>query len=46
MGPKVEAAVRFVEDRGRPAVIGSLDAVVDAVHGRSGTRVVPDGDRS
>jgi carbamate kinase len=43
MGPKVEAAVRFVEERGRPAVIGSLDAVVDAVHGRSGTRVVPDG---
>lgn len=42
MGPKVEAALRFTEQQRRPAIIASLDGVVAAVHGRSGTRVVPD----
>jgi carbamate kinase len=37
MGPKVEAAVRFVEAGGRRAVITSLAHIADAVHGGAGT---------
>jgi carbamate kinase len=39
MGPKVEAAVRFVGRGDRLAVIAALDDVVAAVHGEAGTRV-------
>ena len=39
MGPKVEAAVRFVESGGRRAVITSLEKIEEAVHGRAGTVV-------
>ena len=42
MGPKVEAAVRFVEDGGARAVITSLEQIGDAVHGRAGTVVEPE----
>jgi len=41
MGPKVEAAVRFVSrGTGRRAVIAALDHARDAVEGRSGTQVI------
>jgi carbamate kinase len=40
MGPKVEAARRFVERTGGRAIIAGLDAAVDAMHGRAGTQVV------
>ena len=39
MGPKVEAACRFVEGGGRRAVITSLDRIADAVTGTAGTVV-------
>jgi carbamate kinase len=39
MGPKVEAACRFVERTGGRAVIAALDQAVDAVRGTVGTRV-------
>jgi len=42
MGPKVDAACRFVENGGRRAVITNLDNIVDAVTGESGTVVVAD----
>lgn len=42
MGPKAEAAARFVERTGRLAAIGHLDAAHEIVHGRSGTLVRPD----
>ena len=42
MGPKVDAACRFVERGGRYAVISNLDNIVDAVAGTSGTVVVPE----
>ena len=42
MGPKVEAACRFVRTTGRTAVITDLDSIVDAVAGRAGTVVLPD----
>ena len=41
MGPKVDAACRFVEQGGQRAVITSLDQIVDAVTGAAGTVVVP-----
>ena len=41
MGPKVDAACRFVERGGRYAVISNLDNIVDAVDGNAGTVVVP-----
>jgi carbamate kinase len=40
MGPKVEAALRFVETIDRDAIICSLDQLVAAVAGRAGTRIV------
>jgi carbamate kinase len=40
MGPKVEAALRFVEDGGGEAVISSLTAAARALAGETGTRVV------
>jgi carbamate kinase len=39
MGPKVEAACRFVEAGGDLAVIASLDRIADAAAGRAGTVV-------
>ncbi len=39
MGPKVEAACRFVESGGRFAAICTLDAIAEAAHGRAGTVV-------
>jgi carbamate kinase len=43
MGPKVEAAARFVERTGNRAVIGSLDELDELLAGRAGTQVVADG---
>jgi len=40
MGPKVEAACRFVDATGRTAAIGALDQATAIVEGRAGTRVV------
>jgi len=41
MGPKVEAAFRFVEATGGRAAIGSLDHIQQIVDGEMGTQVVP-----
>lgn len=41
MGPKVEAACRFVETTGRRAVIGRLDDAANLLSGASGTVVEP-----
>jgi len=40
MGPKVRAILRFYEHGGREGVISSLDHVLDAVEGKTGTRLV------
>ena len=37
MGPKVEAALRFVEAGGPRSVITSLDRIGEALEGRAGT---------
>ena len=41
MGPKVEAARRFVERTGKRAAIGSLEQIEQIVDGSAGTQVVP-----
>jgi carbamate kinase len=41
MGPKVEAACRFVERTGRVARIGSLEHAGQVLAGASGTKVLP-----
>ena len=42
MGPKVEAAIQFVEKTGKRAVIGSLEDIEKIVAGQAGTNVVSD----
>lgn len=42
MGPKVEAAIRFLEAGGRRVVITSLDTAVPALRGETGTHIVQD----
>ena len=41
MGPKVAAAVRFVEHTGKRAAIGALTDIAAVVNGDAGTQVVP-----
>jgi carbamate kinase len=41
MGPKVEAALRFVEATGKPAAIGSLEDIEKIVDHAAGTTVFP-----
>jgi carbamate kinase len=41
MGPKIEAAIEFVEAGGCEAIITSLPSARAALDGRAGTRVVP-----
>jgi carbamate kinase len=40
MGPKVGAAVEFLEHGGRRAVICALDDAPEALQGRAGTSIV------
>ena len=40
MGPKVDAAARFVEATGKRAAIGALADIEQIVAGRAGTSVV------
>jgi len=39
MGPKVKAAIRFVEHGGRVAIIASLNHALEALEGKSGTTI-------
>ena len=41
MGPKVLAAIKFLEHGGKRAIIASLDRAVKAIKGKSGTQVIP-----
>jgi carbamate kinase len=44
MGPKVEAAIKFIEGGGKRAIIASLNDALPALRGEAGTHVVPDGE--
>lgn len=41
MGPKIEAARRFVSETGKAAAIGNLFQAADVLAGRAGTAIVP-----
>lgn len=42
MGPKVRAAIRFLEAGGERAIITSLGEVLEALEGRAGTTIIKD----
>ena len=44
MGPKIEAACRFVESSDKRAVIGSLDQIEAMLSGAAGTQITTDGE--
>lgn len=41
MGPKIEAAVDFIRNGGKRAIICSIDSIAKAVAGESGTEIIP-----
>lgn len=41
MGPKIEAALRYLDGGGREVIITSIECLHDALHGTAGTRIVP-----
>jgi carbamate kinase len=42
MGPKVDAALRFLDQGGKRVIITSLEKAVPALRGETGTHIVPD----
>lgn len=42
MGPKIEAAISFIEQGGEECIITSTERVADALEGRAGTHIVAD----
>jgi carbamate kinase len=42
MGPKIEAAVKYLEQFDGAVVITSLESTFEAVQGQAGTRIVRD----
>jgi carbamate kinase len=40
MGPKIKACIRFLEWGGKEAIVTSLDKAVDALEGKTGTRIM------
>ncbi len=41
MGPKIEAAIEFLESGGKKVVISSVDKMSEAIAGRTGTEIIP-----
>ena len=41
MGPKIEAAIEFLENGGKKVIITSHDRLMESVSGETGTRIVP-----
>ena len=42
MGPKIDAAIQFLEGGGRHVMIGQLAKIMSILQGRTGTHIVPD----
>jgi carbamate kinase len=40
MGPKIEAAIQFMQSGGKRAIITSIEAIEEAVAGRAGTEII------
>jgi carbamate kinase len=45
MGPKIQAAIRFLEGGGKRVIIGQLEEAMEALSGESGTQIVCDDDK-
>ena len=41
MGPKIESAIDFLESGGKRVIITSVEKLVEAIEGKTGTRIVP-----
>ncbi len=41
MGPKIQAAINFIKFGGKRVVISSIEKMVDAVYGKTGTIIIP-----
>jgi carbamate kinase len=41
MGPKIEAAISFLSDRGQAVVITSPENILAALEGHQGTTILP-----
>jgi len=41
MGPKIKAAINFLESGGNKVIITSIEKSVEAVHGKAGTTILP-----
>jgi carbamate kinase len=39
MGPKIQSALRFLQNGGAEVIITSFEHLFDAVHGRTGTHI-------
>jgi carbamate kinase len=42
MGPKIEAAIRFLDGGGKRAIIAHLEEALPALRGEAGTHIIPD----
>jgi carbamate kinase len=42
MGPKIEAAISFLESGGKEVIITSMDKAKQAILGKAGTRIIKD----
>ena len=40
MGPKIQAAINFIEEGGKEVVISSIEKMTDAADGKTGTKIV------
>lgn len=41
MGPKIRAVIRFIEEGGKSALITSPEKILEAIEGKTGTRILP-----
>jgi carbamate kinase len=41
MGPKIDAALRYLRAGGHEVIITSIEKLHDALEGKAGTRIVP-----
>ena len=46
MGPKIEAAILFLQKGGKNVIITSIDKLQDAIAGKTGTRIVANSENS
>jgi carbamate kinase len=42
MGPKIDAAIRFLEGGGKRAIICHLESIIEALRGKTGTHILAD----